>query len=148
MLQRARSLVTREAKNSQIRLKSRFGRYRTAQQLYQAATELVNTHELYLREAKIWGFRECRRQGKLLEVRDRDTQMRGHYLVRLIRLARSSRLRAVLVTLPEFSRAPGDKDPFRYGLEPRVEVNFDLDPHEELDQAVMAVLHERYYLPL
>ncbi|KAJ1910780.1 hypothetical protein IWQ60_010476 [Tieghemiomyces parasiticus] len=143
-LSRARSLVVTGAKSSQIRIMNRMGRYRSPQQMINAAREWVDMHESYLYHTSYWTYDEGFRKGRQLESRDQDAQLRGNVFVRLVRLQRSPRVRCVVVTAPDYVYATGDMNPYCYGDEIRVETWLEMRPDDSFYHAVMAVLTERY----
>ncbi|KAJ1967150.1 hypothetical protein H4R35_006796 [Dimargaris xerosporica] len=143
-LARAKSLMAHGAKDTQFRLLNRIGRYRTPQQLYDAAQSWVEMHQMYLYQTPFWTQEESTRRARSLLQRDKDAQLRGTILVRLVRLRLTPELKVVKVTVPEFYHTQADIQPYKYGNEVRVEVWLELKPEDQFYQAAMAVMSQKF----
>ncbi|RKP36360.1 hypothetical protein BJ085DRAFT_29924 [Dimargaris cristalligena] len=173
LLTRAKSVVSRQAKTSQILLR-RAGTMRNpvtsqANERYsradddtssftaavpfnqalsnkasQAALDWVEVQETYLRKQPFWSTKEGLRKGRLLEHRDHDAELRGNVLVRLVRLCEPPTTVAVVVHSPDPQLIPGNTQPYQLGRATRTEVWLELKPHDEFHRDIMRAIAQRY----
>ncbi|KAJ1922886.1 hypothetical protein IWQ60_006222 [Tieghemiomyces parasiticus] len=146
LLKRAKSVVSRQAKTTQLSMLRRTGTLRTRAELNQNAVDWVNAQEAYLFQQSFWSAREGLKKARQLEQREKDAQLRGNVLIRLVKLHGHAGFTCVVVSVPDRFLVRGDMAPYKYANESRTETILELKTYDPFHMDIVRVLAQRYSL--